>query len=197
MANHRFCSECGTEYTNLDWPKVCNNCNFMMWKNPTPVATILQPVAKDGQVGLLILRRAIEPKLGEWNLPGGFMEDNGESAEDGALRELYEETGLKIGSKPKIIFSEANLRGQLIIMSESTEIWNYEKNVIKLCRENSDYKVAWEPEPLAFPIQTRAMEDWFYRLERAKRFCYTKDDIKHLSVVDNGDGTKTYRIGKP
>jgi ADP-ribose pyrophosphatase YjhB (NUDIX family) len=42
---------------------------------------------------IVICRRAIEPCQGLWNLPAGFME-NGERAEDGALRELKEETGL-------------------------------------------------------------------------------------------------------
>jgi ADP-ribose pyrophosphatase YjhB (NUDIX family) len=42
---------------------------------------------------IVICRRAIEPCKGKWNLPAGFME-NAESAEDGALRELKEETGL-------------------------------------------------------------------------------------------------------
>jgi ADP-ribose pyrophosphatase YjhB (NUDIX family) len=42
---------------------------------------------------IVICKRAIEPCLGKWNLPAGFME-NGECAEDGALREMKEETGL-------------------------------------------------------------------------------------------------------
>ena len=42
----------------------------------------------------MICKRAINPCKGKWNLPAGFMENN-ESAENGALRELKEETGLE------------------------------------------------------------------------------------------------------
>lgn len=187
MANHYFCSECGSKYPNSTWPKTCTDCGFIMWKNPIPVATILQPVRKDNKIGLLLLKRAINPKIGEWALPGGFMEDNGESAEGGALRELFEETGLKINAKPRMVFSQSNLRGQLIIVCESSEIWDYEENAITLCRENSDYKIAFEPENLAFPIHTKAVEDWFLQQERLKRFCWAGTDIKHMIISEPDD----------
>jgi ADP-ribose pyrophosphatase YjhB (NUDIX family) len=40
---------------------------------------------------VMLCRRGIEPQYGLWNIPGGFME-NDESVEDGALREMMEET---------------------------------------------------------------------------------------------------------
>jgi len=39
----------------------------------------------------LLAKRGIEPQKGLWGLPAGFMESN-ETAAQGALRELYEET---------------------------------------------------------------------------------------------------------
>jgi ADP-ribose pyrophosphatase YjhB (NUDIX family) len=42
---------------------------------------------------VLLIRRGQEPRLGEWSLPGGRIEF-GERAEDAALRELFEETGV-------------------------------------------------------------------------------------------------------
>jgi 8-oxo-dGTP diphosphatase len=49
-------------------------------------------VIKNGQ--LLLGKRKNIYGSGSWNLPGGHLEKN-EKMEDGALRELFEETGLK------------------------------------------------------------------------------------------------------
>jgi ADP-ribose pyrophosphatase YjhB (NUDIX family) len=154
----------------------------LKWSNPVPVSTILQPVSQNGKIGLLILKRAIEPKIGEWSLPGGFMENNGESAEAGALRELFEETGLKIDDIPTICFSKANAQGNLIIVSESKTIWDFDAKSIVLCRENSDFRVMFEPEELCFPIHTRAVTEWFAR-QRSKRFVWMAEDAPYLSVI--------------
>ena len=44
---------------------------------------------------VLLIKRKNEPFLEQWALPGGFLEEN-EPMEEGAKRELEEETGLKI-----------------------------------------------------------------------------------------------------
>ncbi len=43
---------------------------------------------------VLLIQRGIEPYKGRWAFPGGFLKMD-ESAEEGALRELQEETGLR------------------------------------------------------------------------------------------------------
>lgn len=184
----KFCSECGTPYDNAhQYPITCSICNHILWKNPIPVACILQPMTDGKKVGLLVLKRAIEPHLGGWSLPGGFMDDNGENAEEGAMRELFEETGIKLDTAPKLINSVATKRGQVLFMCESTQVLTYDPSAIILCPENSDFRVAWEPEDLAFPIHREAMRLWFERRNRLKRFCYTKEDIKHLKIIKKDD----------
>jgi 8-oxo-dGTP diphosphatase len=50
-------------------------------------------VVRNGKV--LLVRRAIEPLRGHWDIPGGFCEVDEHPAET-ALREVREETGLEI-----------------------------------------------------------------------------------------------------
>ncbi|MCO6449678.1 MAG: NUDIX domain-containing protein [Caldilineales bacterium] len=72
--------------------RVCPRCDFIYWNNPLPVAGA---AVIDENGWILLARRAVEPRLGWWNLPAGFMEW-GESAEEAARREVREETGLEV-----------------------------------------------------------------------------------------------------
>ncbi len=71
---------------------VCMDCGFVHYVNPRPVAGVL-PVRADGS--LLLTRRAIEPRIGSWVFPGGFM-DIGETAEEAGGRETMEEACLEV-----------------------------------------------------------------------------------------------------
>lgn len=48
---------------------------------------------EDGKLKILLVRRGKEPYAGTWAFPGGFLRTD-ETAEEGALRELREETAL-------------------------------------------------------------------------------------------------------
>jgi len=70
---------------------VCQVCEFVHWDNPKPVTATLVPT----QSGIVLVKRKFEPYVGDWCLPGGFMENN-EEPEESAQREVYEETGLSV-----------------------------------------------------------------------------------------------------
>ena len=69
--------------------------NFV-YKYPHPaVTTDCVIFGFDGQqLKVLLVERGIEPYKGHWAFPGGFLKMD-ETAEEGALRELKEETGLE------------------------------------------------------------------------------------------------------
>lgn len=64
-----------------------------------PVVGVGAVVVRDGRA--LIVKRAHEPRQGEWSLPGGRLE-LGESLQDAARREIKEETNLDVVVGPII-----------------------------------------------------------------------------------------------
>ena len=65
---------------------VCPSCGIVHYQNPNVVTGCI-PQWEDK---ILLCKRAIEPRLGLWTLPAGFME-NGETSMEGAARESMEE----------------------------------------------------------------------------------------------------------
>ncbi|NJD31034.1 MAG: NUDIX hydrolase [Gammaproteobacteria bacterium] len=87
-----FCPHCGQPVT-LKVPEgdhlprhVCTGCGRVHYQNPKIVAGCVPEY--EGRI--LLCKRAIEPRLGYWTIPAGFME-NGETTQDAARREAVEE----------------------------------------------------------------------------------------------------------
>ncbi len=53
------------------------------------------------ELQLLVIKRGNDPYKGMWAIPGGFVEDD-EELEAAAIRELEEETGLKVPSMAQL-----------------------------------------------------------------------------------------------
>ncbi|MEO0473882.1 MAG: NUDIX hydrolase, partial [Bacteroidota bacterium] len=70
---------------------VCRNCGTIHYSNPKMVVGCLPYFGEK----ILLCRRAIEPRVGFWGLPAGYLE-NGETLEGGAIRETMEESGAEI-----------------------------------------------------------------------------------------------------
>ncbi|MEX6505109.1 NUDIX domain-containing protein [Jiella sp. M17.18] len=66
--------------------KVCDTCGFVAYENPK---IVVGSVVRH-QGGVLLCRRAIEPRAGFWTIPAGYLELN-ETPEEGARREAREE----------------------------------------------------------------------------------------------------------
>ncbi|MBW6515684.1 MAG: NUDIX hydrolase [Candidatus Cloacimonetes bacterium] len=91
-----FCLRCGNKLQFIrdsedKLRKKCEHCGWTYYKNPIPaVACVVFNEAGE----ILIIKRLIEPKAGEWALPSGYIEID-QSPEQAALDELLEETGLE------------------------------------------------------------------------------------------------------
>jgi ADP-ribose pyrophosphatase YjhB (NUDIX family) len=96
--NHRIikhCRECGTavHYRVPDdgdtrERAICPACGTIHYINPLLVVGTVPYLGEQ----VLLCKRAIEPRLGKWTLPAGFMEMN-ETMAQGAARETVEEAG--------------------------------------------------------------------------------------------------------
>lgn len=137
---------------------VCIDCGFIHYLNPRPVAGTI-PVREDGSI--LLLRRAIEPRIGYWVFPGGYM-DVGETAEEAAMRETREEALLEVAeltlvgvfTRPEpgvvVIVYEAIALGEGGLGDESTEL-----------RWFGADEIPWDE--LAFDSTEAALKAWVAR----------------------------------
>ena len=92
-----FCSNCGSRVL-LKVPEgdflprhVCDNCRTIHYLNPKLVVGSVPEY--EGRI--LLCKRGIEPRLGYWTIPAGFME-NDETLEAGAAREAAEEARIQV-----------------------------------------------------------------------------------------------------
>lgn len=92
VSNVAYCARCG-EPTRIEVPvddnrprAVCSGCGHVHYENPRVVVGAI--IEHDARI--LLCRRAIEPRLGYWTVPAGFLEI-GESVIEGARRETAEE----------------------------------------------------------------------------------------------------------
>ncbi|MFT5701792.1 MAG: ADP-ribose pyrophosphatase YjhB (NUDIX family) [Desulforhopalus sp.] len=93
----KYCSNCGNGVRS-QVPEgdnrqrfVCENCHTIFYSNPKTVVGVI-PMWDDK---ILLCRRAIEPSLGKWTLPAGYLE-NGETLAECAIRETEEEACARI-----------------------------------------------------------------------------------------------------
>lgn len=70
---------------------ICTQCGWIFYKNPIPAAAC---VILNDKNEVVIIQRLVEPNIGEWALPSGYIEIN-QSPEEAAVQEMLEETGLQ------------------------------------------------------------------------------------------------------
>lgn len=94
----KHCRECGTAVSyripddgDTKPRAVCPACATIHYENPLNVVGTVPVWGTSGEY-VLLCKRNIEPRLGKWTLPAGFMELD-ETTAQGAARETDEEAG--------------------------------------------------------------------------------------------------------
>jgi ADP-ribose pyrophosphatase YjhB (NUDIX family) len=164
----KFCGECG-QPVELKIPEgdhaerhVCTACGTVHYRNPKVIVGCV-PEAADGRV--LMCRRNIEPRLGLWTFPAGFME-LGETSGQGAAREALEESQaeVEIGD----LFSVINVPyvSQVYMIHRARLKGDHfgptpESSEVRLMRED---EIPWDE--IAFPTVYNSLK--FFFEDRAK-----------------------------
>ncbi len=153
----------------------CDNCDSVFYQNPKNVVGTV-PV-HEGKV--LLCKRAIQPRIGKWTLPAGFME-NGESSLQGAIRETREEAGADVKIEPDSLYTLFNLpainqvymffRAELAHLDFDPGI---ETSDLGLFAED---EVPWDE--IAFQVVRSTLEH-FFEDQRRQLFPVRMFDIQH------------------
>ena len=167
----RFCPACGrpVEPRTLEpdhRPRLVCADGHVTWRNPRIVVGTL-PV-REGSV--ILARRAIEPALGLWGNPSGFLE-LGESTQEGARRETEEETQLLVEIGRLIGVYSRPHAGVITIVYEASVVGGAPEPAAETSevRDFGPDEIPWDE--LAFTTVESALRDWVASLPgRGPRF---------------------------
>lgn len=168
----KFCRACGTRLVfripddgDTRERGVCPACGAIHYINPLIVVGTVPCLGER----VLLCKRAIEPRLGKWTLPAGFME-MGETMAEGAARETAEEAGVSI--EMGAFFSAISVPrvGQVhffylarIVEEPTRDAFGSETLEVRLFQEAD---VPWDE--IAFPTVRRTLEDYFADRRRGR-----------------------------
>lgn len=164
LVKNSYCSYCGQAYpATTDWPRLCRTCGQTSYRNPLPVVVVLVPIDK----GLVLIRRNIEPCRGTLNFPGGYL-DLGETWQQGACRELYEETGIRLEVGDVQLYDVQNgLDDTLVIFGLA------KKQALEVLRpfssvETQEVVLMEKPIELGFPMHSAVLKAVLERMRKTE-----------------------------
>lgn len=157
-----FCSNCGQPVRLAQIPGdtverfYCAACGTVHYQNPK---IIVGCIARQGDK-ILLCKRAIEPRIGRWGIPAGYLE-NGETVEAGAVRETFEESyGVVADLSLHCVYNLPHLNQIYIYFAASLVSWDFRPN-----SETSEAglfaydEIPWDE--LAFTSNRFALEKYF------------------------------------
>ncbi len=168
LARDTFCSFCGTKYAAADhYPRSCASCKTQVWANPIPVSVVLVPVLREGRTGLLVVRRAIEPRVGKLALVGGFLEEH-ETWQQGGAARCSKRRAFSIDAtalEPFWFTSTEPRPNRVLLFSIAVPMEASALGLFKPDKETSERGLVFGPKGLedvfAFPLHAEAARRFF------------------------------------
>nr|WP_240433458.1 NUDIX hydrolase [Solimonas sp. K1W22B-7] len=173
----RYCNACGhgvdfrvPEGDHLE-RHVCGRCGNIQYINPKVIVGVV-PEAEDGRV--LMCRRNIEPRLGLWTFPAGFME-LGESSGQGAVREALEEAQAEVEPLDLIAVINVPYVSQVYLIHRGRMLGTHfgptlESSEVRLMRED---EIPWDD--IAFPTIWHSLKFFFADRQIGRYSTHTLD----------------------
>lgn len=185
----KFCSACGNPVEFRVPPgdtlprHVCGSCGTIHYHNPRIIVGCV-PEAADGRI--LMCRRAIEPRLGLWTFPAGFLE-LGETGAQGAARETLEESQAKVEGLELFAAIGVPYVSQVYLLYRGRMVDEQhgptsESSETRLMREE---EIPWEE--IAFPTIYHGLKYFFEDRAKGERGFHALDLTARLPKGQNKD----------
>lgn len=164
----RFCERCSgalvLKTVEGHSRPVCPACGFVVYLDPKVAAGVI--VTLDDEI--VLLKRGIEPGIGKWVFPGGYV-DRGEQVEAAAAREALEEVGLEVEIESLLgVYSYPNVTAVLVVYSGVVVGGKLKGNFETLeVRTYLPGKIPWSE--LAFRSTVEALRAWVARYAERDR----------------------------
>lgn len=155
---HGYCTRCATALV-ARWQEdrfrpTCPGCGLIQYLDPKVAVAVMVGDASR----ILLGRRAIDPGLGGWSFPAGYV-NRGEVLEEAAAREALEEMGISVRVERLVgVYSSAG--NPVVLVAYTATV--LEGDPRPDGQELSD--VGWfapsDLPAMAFPRDTRIVADW-------------------------------------
>jgi ADP-ribose pyrophosphatase YjhB (NUDIX family) len=166
----QHCKSCGSAVTyrlpddgDTRERAVCNACQTIHYENPL---NVVGTVAVWGNQ-VLLCKRNIEPRLGKWTLPAGFMELN-ETVAEGAARETVEEAGAQFEMQELFALMNVTRVGQVhfFYRAQLTSDKFDPGHETQEARLFAEHEIPWDE--IAFRTVKETLQHYFADAKRGK-----------------------------
>ncbi|MDE3000772.1 MAG: NUDIX hydrolase [Gemmatimonadota bacterium] len=164
----RFCERCSAALVPRPVEghsrPVCPACGFVVYLDPKVAAGVIVTLGDE----VVLLKRGIEPGIGKWVFPGGYV-DRGEPVEAAAAREAMEEVGLEVEIEDLLgVYSYPNVTAVLVVYTGVVVGGQLKGNFETLeVRTYPPGRIPWSE--LAFRSTVEALRAWMARYAESDR----------------------------